>query len=67
MRTLYEMDNVRGKALGYRKAISMLKAFKEPITDVSQLDKISYVGDGIKKKVAEYLSKGSMSKVKFLE
>ena len=34
MRVLYEMDNVRGKALGYRKAISMIKSLKEPITDV---------------------------------
>lgn len=34
MRNLYEMDNVKGKALGYRKAISMLKSFKEPITDI---------------------------------
>ena len=35
MKSLYEMDNVKGKALGYRKAISMLKSYKEPITTVS--------------------------------
>ena len=28
------MDNDRGKALGYRKAISMLKSIKYPITDI---------------------------------
>jgi len=67
MRNLYEMDNVKGKALGYRKAISMLKSFKEPIRDVKQLDSLSYVGEGIKHKISEYLNKGTMSKVKFLE
>ena len=44
------MDNNRGKALGYRKAISMLKSHKYPITDVKQIDQINYIGDGIKKK-----------------
>lgn len=45
------MDNNRGKALGYRKAISMLKSHKYPITDVKQIDQINYIGDGIKKKI----------------
>jgi hypothetical protein len=35
MQSLYELDNQGGKAMGYRKAISMLKSFKEPITKVS--------------------------------
>lgn len=66
MRGLYEMDKVKGKALGYRKAISMIKAYKHPIKSVKQLDDIPYVGDGIKKKVKEFLETGSMSKLKFL-
>ena len=32
--TIYELDNNWGKALGYRKAISMLKSVKYPITDI---------------------------------
>ena len=35
MQSLYELDNQKGKAMGYRKAISMLKSIKEPITKVS--------------------------------
>jgi hypothetical protein len=34
LRSLYEMDNEKGKSLGYRKAISMLKSFKDPLNSV---------------------------------
>ena len=34
LQTIYELDNNWGKALGYRKAISMLKSVKYPITDI---------------------------------
>ena len=66
MRMLYEMDNVKGKALGYRKAISMIKSLKQPISSVQQIENLSGVGDGIKKKIEEFLATGKMSKVEFL-
>lgn len=51
LQSIYEMDNNQGKALGYRKAISMLKSIKIPITDIKLIDQTSYIGDGIKKKI----------------
>ena len=58
MQKLYELDNERGKAMGYRKAISMLKTLRDPLTSVKQLDDFSYIGDGIKLKVQEFLNSG---------
>jgi hypothetical protein len=34
LRSLYEVDGERGKVMGYKKAISMLKSLKEPIKSV---------------------------------
>ena len=34
MKKLYEIDGNKGKAMGYNRAISMLKSFKEPISNV---------------------------------
>jgi hypothetical protein len=31
----YELEKVRGKVMGYRKAIDSLKGVKEPITNIS--------------------------------
>ena len=61
------MDNNRGKALGYRKAISMLKSVKFPITDIKQINQVNYIGDGIKKKIEEFLLTGHMKKIDFLK
>ena len=51
LKALYQSDGQRGKVLGYGKAISMLKSFKEPIRSAKQLDQLPYVGEGIKKKI----------------
>ena len=37
--------------MGYRRAISNIKAYKLPILRAEQMDEIPYVGDGIKRKV----------------
>ena len=39
--------------MGYRRAITNIKTFKKPITSAEQMDQIPFVGEGIKKKVAE--------------
>lgn len=60
---IYQSAGEKGKAMGYRRAISGIKAYDEPIKDASQMDGIAGVGDGIKKKVAEFLAQGNMSKL----
>jgi DNA polymerase/3'-5' exonuclease PolX len=52
--------------MGYRRAISNIKAYSKPITDADQMDEIPFVGEGIKKKVKELIEVGKMSKLESL-
>lgn len=53
--------------MGYQRAISNIKAYAKPITSADQMDEIPFVGDGIKKKVAEFLAEGKMTKLQNLQ
>ena len=64
---IYQAAGDKGKVMGYRRAISNIKAYAKPITSADQMDEIAFVGDGIKKKVAEFLEEGKMSKLQNLE
>ena len=46
---IYSAAGDRGKKMGYRRAISNIKAYSKPITDADQMDEIPFVGEGIKK------------------
>lgn len=62
----YKAVGDRGRVMGYQRAISNIKAFAKPITNVDQMDEIPNVGSGIKKKVKEFLDEGKMSKLESL-
>lgn len=64
---IYQAAGDKGKVMGYRRAVSSIKAYKKPITNADQMDEIPYVGDGIKKKVKEFLAEGKMSKKESLQ
>ena len=64
MKRKYELEKERGKVMGYQKAIATLKALKDPITSVSQLNGLPGVGAGIQKKVQEYFDNGVFREVK---
>jgi len=49
--------------MGYRKAISNIKAYAKLITNAEQMNEIPFVGNGIKKKVAEIIAEGTTSKL----
>ena len=53
----------KGKAMGYQRAISNIKTYAKPITSADQMDEIPFVGDGIKKKVREFIEQGKMTKL----
>jgi len=57
----------KGKVMGYQRAISNIKAYTKPITNADQMDEIPFVGDGIKKKVREFLAEGKMTKLQNLQ
>ena len=53
--------------MGYGRAISNIKSYAKPITDHNQMDEIPFIGDGIKKKVKEFMEQGKMSKLESLQ
>ena len=53
--------------MGYGRAISNIKVYTKPIIDAEQMNEIPFVGDGIKKKVAELIAEGKMTKLTNLE
>ena len=57
----------KGKVMGYQRAISNIKAYSKAITSADQMDEIPFVGDGIKKKVKEFLAEGKMTKLQNLQ
>lgn len=65
--SLYQVSGDKGKVMGYQRAISNIKAYAKPITDAEQMDEIPFIGEGIKKKVKEFLAEGKMSKLESLK
>jgi DNA polymerase/3'-5' exonuclease PolX len=61
--SIYQASKDNGKVMGYRRAISSIKAYKDPITSASQMDDIPYVGEGIKIKVKQLLEQGKINKL----
>lgn len=53
--------------MGYQRAISNIKVYAKPITNANQMNEIPFVGDGIKKKVKEFLIEGKMTKLQNLQ
>jgi len=54
------------RVMGYGRAISNIKSYGKPITDYMQMDEISGIGDGIKKKVKEFMEVGKITQLETL-
>lgn len=52
--------------MGYGRAISNIKSYGKPITDYMQMDEIPGIGDGIKKKVKEFMEVGKITQLETL-
>lgn len=59
----YELERNKGKVFGYRRAINGLKAYKDPITNVKQLDNIPGVGPKTVDKIKQFLESGEFQQV----
>jgi DNA polymerase/3'-5' exonuclease PolX len=57
------LEGNRGKAMAYRNAIGRIKAFKEEIICIEQVNNVPGIGDGIKKKIKEVLENGKFREV----
>ena len=64
---IYQASGDKGKVMGYTRAISNIKSYDKPITEASEMGKIPFVGDAIKKKVKELIEQGEISKLKTLK
>ena len=53
--------------MGYSRAISKVKAYSKSLTNSEQMDEIPNVGDGIKKKVKEFMERGKITKLQELK
>ena len=65
--SLYQSAGDRGRVMAYGKAISTIKNHKGPITSAEQIKGLAGIGDGIYRKVHEYLNKGKISKLSELK
>ncbi|CDW73148.1 helix-hairpin-helix motif family protein [Stylonychia lemnae] len=62
----YDTQGDKGRGHGYRRALTFLRAIKEPIYSVDQLKEVPYLGQGILKKVKELIEEGTISRFDFL-
>ncbi|MEK6852459.1 MAG: helix-hairpin-helix domain-containing protein, partial [Nanoarchaeota archaeon] len=66
MADIFELENVQWKPRAYRKAAQSLESLGEDVSDIYKeggikgLMRIPGVGEGLAKKISEYLEKGYM-------
>ena len=63
----YQSMGDKQRVMGYGRAISNIKGYAKPITDPKQMDEIPFIGDGIKKKVKEFMEAGKITIVETLK
>jgi DNA polymerase lambda len=64
---IYASSGESFKVMGYRRAITNIKAYKGPITKVSQLDGMDGIGKAIREKSRELIEEGRVHKLEFLQ
>jgi len=64
---IYESENDRGRLLGYRRAINLIKIHPTKIEDAKELVNIKGIGEKIRDKVCEILRTGTLKRAIFLE
>ena len=52
---------------GYKRAVTAVRQIKEPIYDVEQLVGVAGFGEGILKKLREFVAEGSIKRFEFIE
>eukprot|EP00347_Sterkiella_histriomuscorum_P022919 403336657 len=62
----YEAQDDKGRMHGYRRGLTFLRSYKDPIYSVEQLESVPYLGHGILKKVQELIEEGSIKRFEFL-
>jgi DNA polymerase/3'-5' exonuclease PolX len=63
LRRKNELEKQRGKVMAYSRAIATLKTFGQEIKSVDQVKGLPGIGDGIMKKVKEYIDNGKFREV----
>ncbi|CDW74543.1 helix-hairpin-helix motif family protein [Stylonychia lemnae] len=63
----YTTQGDRGRMFGYKRALTSLKLFNEPIYNIDQIDKVPNIGDGIRKKIKEFIDDGIIKRFEFID
>lgn len=70
---ILEMQNIQWKPIAYRKAARALESLSEPIEDIYKqggikaLEEIPGIGEGLAKKIIQYLEKGKIDEYELLK
>lgn len=51
----------------YKRAVTSIRLFKDPIYSIDQLEEVPNIGKGIRDKIKEYIDEGSIKRFEFIE
>ncbi|TNV77429.1 hypothetical protein FGO68_gene15942 [Halteria grandinella] len=63
----YKTSGDKGRAFGYAKAVRSLKTYDKPIKTGEELDGVPGIGDGIIRKIKEFIADGTIKKFEFID
>jgi DNA polymerase lambda len=63
----YKTAGDKGRTIAYAKAIRVIKLHDKPIKTGEELDGIPGIGDGISRKIKEFIADGTIKKFAFIE
>jgi DNA polymerase/3'-5' exonuclease PolX len=63
----YEAQNDKGRAHGYRRALQTLRSYDKPLYSADQLEGVHGIGEGIIKKIREFMEEGTIRRFEFIE
>eukprot|EP00347_Sterkiella_histriomuscorum_P009814 403339784 len=63
----YQTLKDKGRMWGYKRAVTQVRSIKEPIYSLDQLKDVPNIGEGILKKLREYVAEGSIKRFEFID
>jgi DNA polymerase/3'-5' exonuclease PolX len=63
----YQTSGDKGRIFGYRNALRAIKSIEEPILSADQLEGRPGLGEGIIKKIREFIADGTIKRFEFID
>jgi DNA polymerase/3'-5' exonuclease PolX len=64
---IYQNEKDFGRTIAYRKAISMIRSLKQPITSIEDVKNLPQIGRKMQQKIFEILSTGRLERAENLQ